>query len=137
MWGGVKFIYEDDSCFISDNRPLHSIFFISACHQSFFIHTDIFNLIGYFDTNYKIAADYKMLLEARTRLDITAWKEISELTIAYRQGGISCTSIDVSIVEQNTIRYECYGKSLGLNREFFEKCLLYKVNVEISLYICC
>ncbi len=61
-------------------------------HPTFFIRKKILNQIGFFDTRYKIAADYDFMLRALTQKNIKV-VYLPEVLIKMRVGGISNRSL--------------------------------------------
>ena len=61
-------------------------------HPTFFIRKKLLNQIGFFDTHYKIAADYDFMLRALTQKNVNV-VYLPEVLIKMRAGGMSNRSL--------------------------------------------
>ena len=72
-------------------------------HPTFFIRRNLLNKIGFFDTHYKIAADYDFMLRALTQKNVNV-VYLPEVLIKMRVGGMSNRSLKNILVKS----YEDY-----------------------------
>jgi glycosyltransferase involved in cell wall biosynthesis len=72
-------------------------------HPTFFIRRKLLNKIGGFDTDYKIAADYDLMLRALTQKNVNA-VYLPEVLIKMRVGGMSNRSLKNTLLKS----YEDY-----------------------------
>ena len=61
-------------------------------HPTFFVKSDIYNRCGYFDTSYKISADYEIILRFLAKYKIST-TYLPEVTVKMRAGGASNKSL--------------------------------------------
>ena len=73
------------------------------CHQGLFIKRQLFSLIGYYDTNYKIYADYDWILKAH-QLGYVPYL-LNKTVANYTVGGISQSGIESDEVMSIMIRH--------------------------------
>lgn len=67
------------------------------CHQCTFIHQSVFERVGYYDESLKIVADWKLLLQAILKHNVTYCKVDAVFSIFYKDG-ISSLSENQSII---------------------------------------
>ena len=72
-------------------------------HQSIYLKSSVFDRCGYFNEDYKIAADYEFLLRALIVHKLKA-KRLDMFLLKFHLGGVSSKNI-MSVVESN---YECF-----------------------------
>lgn len=76
-------------------------------HQSMFVHREIYNAIGLYNTNYSFAADYDFLMRCfRNRV---GFRLVNKCIVYYRNSGISFTSTGHRS-ESNIINGKYFGK---------------------------
>ena len=68
-------------------------------HPSIFAKKRLFNLVGNFDTSYRIASDYKFCLDVSKLKNVT-FKYIPIIVTTMRSGGISNTQVQLSNKER-------------------------------------
>lgn len=87
-----------------DTEELH--FHNLYCHQGLFLRRQLFSLIGNFDTNYKVYADYDWILKAH---ELGYVPYLLNKTVAnFTMGGISQSG--VGLVEEQIIKIRYYRK---------------------------
>jgi len=69
-------------------------------HSTFFVKKEIYNKYGYFNTNFKIAADYELMLRFLEKHKISTYY-IPEVFIKMRIGGTSNRNIKNLIIKSN------------------------------------
>ena len=84
-------------------------------HQSIYLKSSVFDQCGYFNEDYKIAADYEFLLRVLLVHKLKA-KRLDMFLLKFHLGGVSSKNI-MSVVESN---YECFiaWKNNNLTIEF-------------------
>ena len=78
------------------------------CHQTMFTRTDTLRQYGGFDTKYKSAGDYDLIL--RLLLDKRKYVEVEDCIVDFRLGGYSDVDVQTSILEQADIFKSLYGR---------------------------
>lgn len=79
------------------------------CHQCTFIHQSVFKRVGYYDESLKIVADWKLLLQAIVKHNVTYRKVDAVFSIFYKDGISSLPE------NQSTISAE---RAVVLQKEF-------------------
>ncbi len=72
-------------------------------HPAFFVRKDIYKKCGYFDLEFKISADFEIMLRFLEKCKIST-SYIPEVLVKMRYGGVSNNSL-LNILKAN---YECY-----------------------------
>lgn len=92
------------------------------CHQSVFIKKTLFEKIGLYDENLKIAADWKFFILALFKYNCT-YKKVEEILSTYYLGGIS-SQVD-NIDERETVLKEYFEGYVEDYKEFlaYRNCL--------------
>jgi hypothetical protein len=83
------------------------------CHQCCFFEINNFKATGFFNTNYKIAADYEFLLRFII-INKFSSKYIDLLGIIYKSGGYAFTNQKLAKQEVYLIRYDIFGSKYYL-----------------------
>ena len=68
------------------------------CHQCTFIHQSVFERVGYYDENLKIVADWKLLLQAILKYNVT-YRKVDAVFSTFYKDGISSLPENQSIIE--------------------------------------
>jgi len=92
---------------IPKNVDKISLFKKMICHQSIFVKKNVFDKIGYFDTKYKIKADYEWLLRAITKNEFLLGY-FSEVITYYPLGGVSDKYYNKYTPKENRIIWSIY-----------------------------
>ncbi|MBP5406287.1 glycosyltransferase [bacterium] len=91
-----------------DHADKYFLFRDCICHQASFFKKSVFERFGGFNENFKLAADYEMLLKIMANKSLK--KEYLPITAAYYDiTGISSTSEDVVKEERATIQKRFYS----------------------------
>lgn len=88
LYGNVdkKYVY-----FTAEDKKLEALYFtLPFCHQSIFMRRSMFDVLGVYNINYKVAADYEWIL--RAYISNAKFQYISECICCFRAGGYSCKS---------------------------------------------
>jgi len=110
---GVLRIWDKD--LIYKIQGVHSSFLPSGMieHPTCFVKKEVYNTIGAFDTNYKLAADYEFMV--RAHIKNCKFLFIDKIIANYLLGGLSCTSL-LSGIETHQIRQK-YGFTQKVEEE--------------------
>jgi len=95
---------------LQGNLSFNYMFRSALCHQSSFLKTNIIREYG-FDEKYKIAADWKLSLQALV-LANCSFKQIDTKIAIYDTTGISSVNTEKVDNERRTILYEIFPKLL-------------------------
>ena len=68
------------------------------CHQCTFIHQSVFDRVGYYDENLKIVADWKLLIQAIIKHNVT-YRKVDAVFSTFYKDGISSLIGNQSIIE--------------------------------------
>ena len=82
---------------------------MSFAHPAFMIKREFINFIGGFDTSYRIAGDYDLIL--RVAIGGARGIIINDVVTNFRDGGISTTELDVRVKENE----QCLIKNINLS----------------------
>lgn len=87
--GKMCFVDEKGNCTYSRRKTIHSIWYLpgTVLHPTVFVKRTIYEKYGAFNTDYKIAADYDLLL--RFYAQGVQFEYIDEIISNFRSGGIS------------------------------------------------
>jgi len=99
-------------------------------HQTMIVRRKVFDEIGLFDENYKIASDYKYVLKM-----LLAGKKGHHIpkTFVYSLGGGVSSDRNLCIKEVSRVLYEVYGKKYGLT---LNDCIgVYTKNIPPPLFL--
>ncbi len=102
-YGDIKLIGVDGNVFSSKGEQIEDIWFNMVPHPSIFVKRDIYSRMGVFDVDYRIAADYEMILRFYSLG--ARFKYINHCFAWFRKGGMS-TQRDVDIAKE-VIRISC------------------------------
>ena len=73
------------------------------CHQCTFIHQSVFERVGYYDESLKIVADWKLLLQAILKHNVT-YRKVDTVFSTFYKDGISSLPQNQSIIEAERSR---------------------------------
>lgn len=91
-----------------DHADKYFLFRDCICHQASFFKKSVLEQFGGFNENFKLAADYEMLIKIMT--DKSLKKEYLPITAAYYDiSGISSTATDLVKEERNIIQKHFYS----------------------------
>ncbi|MEP7317241.1 MAG: glycosyltransferase family 2 protein [Panacibacter sp.] len=83
-------------------------------HPSFFVKRSLFNEFGFYETNYKIAADYELLLRYLLIHKIK-WSYLPLITTKMLPGGVSTKNLNSIITLNKEIARACKANGLYTN----------------------
>lgn len=83
-------------------------------HPSFFCKRLLFDKLGYYKTDYKIAADYELLIRYLYVNKIN-YKYLPLITTRMRMGGVSTRNVNSIITLNKEIKRACRENDLGTN----------------------
>lgn len=83
-------------------------------HPSFFCKRPLFDKLGYYKTDYKIAADYELLIRFLFVNNIN-FKYLPIITTRMRMGGVSTKNLNSIITLNKEIKRACNENELGTN----------------------
>ncbi|PRY88361.1 glycosyltransferase family 2 protein [Mongoliibacter ruber] len=94
-------------------------------HPSFFVRRDLFDHLGFYKTDYKIAADYELLIRFLLKNSIN-WKYLPLITTKMRMGGASTSGLKSLITLNKEILRACkengvYSNYLMIYSKYFLK----------------
>jgi glycosyltransferase involved in cell wall biosynthesis len=122
LYGDVQFVDSENISRIvryysSKNfKPNKFKFGFMPAHPSFYVKKDMFEKLGYYKTDYKIAADFELLLRYLLIHQIK-FKYLEMPFISMRTGGVSNNSIRSNYVLNKEIARAC--KENGIKTNFF------------------
>lgn len=94
-------VIHKESSYVLENPAVLSFLYLHnnlPCHQCTFIHQSVFERVGYYDERLKIVADWKLLLQAILKHNVTYRKVDAVFSIFYKDG-ISSLPENQSIME--------------------------------------
>lgn len=106
----------------------------SICHQAIFYRKHLFQMHGYFDINYRAAADYIFNVHLYC-LNPSRWKYINEVIAVYNEEGISMTPEKKYLNNSFAIRYNNFRKLKSkyiLSKIFWSSYFRYVINHDIK-----
>lgn len=83
-------------------------------HPSFFCKRPLFDKLGYYKTDYKIAADYELLIRYLFVNKIN-FRYLPVITTRMRMGGVSTKNLNSIITLNKEIKRACLENQLGTN----------------------
>lgn len=106
---------------------------MNIAHVGAFHHKKYFDKYGFFDTNYKIAGDYELLLRAQDKLK-THW--FKRTTAIMADGGISNSQIKKVYIETTKAKIESGKVSFITSKfDFYKWMLKYKLKTFLGAFI--
>jgi glycosyltransferase involved in cell wall biosynthesis len=100
IYFNINVIHKENS-YVLENPAVLSFSYLHnnlPCHQCTFIHQSVFERVGYYDESLKIVADWKLLLQAILKHNVTYRKVDAVFSIFYKDG-ISSIPENQSIME--------------------------------------
>ena len=95
-------------------RPTKLVWGFMPPHPSFFCKKDVYERYGYYQTDYKIAADYELLIRFLLAKRIR-YKYLSMITTKMRMGGKSTRNLNSNFIINNEIKRGCRENSVYTN----------------------
>ena len=93
-------------------------------HQTFYARRELFEKYGYYKTNFKIAADFELLLRF-AYINKLEFKYVKDAYMTFRMGGISSRFSNKMLLNKETIRAcrenELYCNHLMICLKYFFK----------------
>ena len=133
VYGDLVYVQKDDPTQIVrywQSEPYHSSLFEQGWappHPTFFVRRDVYEQFGYFDLNYKIAADFELMLRFMKRQKVT-WAYIPEILVRMRMGGHSNQSIK-NIIRGNRECYDAFKvNKIPISRFYFIKRMFRRIS---------
>lgn len=83
-------------------------------HPAFFVRRDLFDQFGFYQTDYKIAADYELLIRLLLKNQVK-WKYLPLITTKMRMGGASTDGIKSLITLNREIARGCRENGVYTN----------------------
>ena len=83
-------------------------------HPTFYCRKSIYRAVGDFKTNYKIAADFEMLIRLLIKQKVT-WSFIDKVTVTMRSGGVSNSGFKSILLLNSEIIRACKENNLYTN----------------------
>ena len=83
-------------------------------HPTFYCRKSIYRAVGDFKTNYKIAADFEMLIRLLIKQKVT-WSFIDKVTVTMRSGGVSNSGFKSTLLLNSEIIRACKENNLYTN----------------------
>ena len=83
-------------------------------HPTFYCKKSVYKDAGLYKTNYKIAADFEMLVRLLIKQKIT-WSFIDKVTVTMRSGGVSNSGIKSTLLLNSEIIRACKENNLYTN----------------------
>lgn len=122
LYGNLVYVKSDDTNKVVRNwksKSYHKNFFENANvppHPSLFVRSEVYKSAGLFDLQYKLAADYELMLRMFKKHNFKS-KHINKLIIKMRLGGATNQSLS-NIINQNKEILEAW-KNNGLGAPFY------------------
>ena len=111
--------------YISGSDKKRNIFLngMPTSHQAIFFKKEVFELIGLYNTDYKIAADFEFFLRFKKNYNKYNFKEsfINIPLAKYNLSGLSDKNYKVTLNELKMVSIEYYGNKLFIRLYFFTK----------------
>lgn len=95
-------------------RPWRFRFGFMPPHPSFFTYKHNFERLGYYKTDYKIAADYELLIRFLNKAKLN-YQYIPSAVMKMRIGGVSTSSINSTIILNKEIVRACKANGIYTN----------------------
>ena len=83
-------------------------------HPSFFCKRHLFDKLGYYKTDYKIAADYELLIRF-LYVNKIKYRYLHMKTTRMRMGGVSTKNLNSILTLNKEIKRACEENNLGTN----------------------
>jgi len=83
-------------------------------HPTFFVKREIYDQYGYFKTDYKIAADYELLVRFLKKYKISYYY-LNEVIVKMRTGGISTSGLKSNYILNKEIIQACRENGVSTN----------------------
>lgn len=99
-------VIDDGSSYVLENPAVMSFSYLHnnlPCHQCTFIHQSVFERVGYYDESLKIVADWKLLLQAILKHNVT-YRKVDAVFSTFYKDGISSLPENQSIMEAERIQ---------------------------------
>lgn len=122
LYGDLVYVKNNDITKVVRNwksKSYHNRFFENANvppHPSLFVKKSVYNEAGLFDLDYKIAADYEIMLRIFKKYNFKS-KYVQRLIVRMRLGGASNASIS-SVIKQNKEVLNAWKKN-NLKKPFY------------------
>jgi hypothetical protein len=94
-------VRDNDVSYVLENPETMSFFYLHnnlPCHQCTFIHQSVFERVGYYDESLKIVADWKLLVLAILKHNVT-YRKVDAVFSTFYKGGISSLPENQPIIE--------------------------------------
>lgn len=120
VFGDVKFVKPENldrtvRYYAAKNfRPWRFRFGFMPPHPSFFTYKHNFERLGYYKTDYKIAADYELLIRFLNKAKLR-YRYIPKSVMKMRIGGVSTSSINSTIILNKEIVRACRENGIYTN----------------------
>lgn len=96
-------------------------------HPALFMRRDVYKRVGYFKTDYQIAADYEYVVRAFCSQPPLRYKHVPEVFVRMQMGGVSTTGIRATIRLNQEIIRACRENGLATN--YFKLLVKYPVKL--------
>ncbi len=132
VYGDIHFIHSDNpqKCvrYYSSKmfRPFWLRFGFMPAHPSFYARRSVFDKVGLYSTDYKIASDYDMMVRMFIKHNIVA-KYLNYDFVTMRLGGLSTKSIKSRLILINEDVKACRENNVYTNKIFICLKFLYKI----------
>jgi glycosyltransferase involved in cell wall biosynthesis len=94
-------VRDNELSYVLENPATMSFFYLHnnlPCHQCTFIHQSVFERVGYYDESLKIVADWKLLVLAILKHNVT-YRKVDAVFSTFYKGGISSLPENQPIIE--------------------------------------
>jgi hypothetical protein len=94
-------VIHNESSYVLENPSAMSFSYLHnnlPCHQCTFIHQSVFERVGYYDESLKIVADWKLLIQAILKHNVT-YRKVDAVFSTFYKDGISSLPENQSIIE--------------------------------------
>lgn len=121
---------------VADKDPNMLYFTLPFCHQAMFMRRSLFDMLGEYNLDYKVAADYEWVLKAY--INNITFQYIPECICCFRRGGYSQNNQILSINEYKMIQLSMlpekyYDRILQEYENKLENSKIYTVQTSILL----
>ncbi|WP_162419547.1 glycosyltransferase family 2 protein [Cyclobacterium roseum] len=129
--GDIVFVKEDDLNQVARRysaknwKPSKFAWGYMPPHPSFFVRREWFEKLGYYKTDYKIAADYELLIRFLLKGELR-WKYLPLTTTKMRMGGLSTRGIQSLITLNKEIYRACKENDVYTNYAMIYSKYLFK-----------
>lgn len=99
-------VIDNGTSYVLENPAVMSFSYLHnnlPCHQCTFIHQSVFERVGYYDESLKIVADWKLLLQAILKHNVT-YRKVDAVFSTFYKDGISSIPENQSIMEAERIQ---------------------------------